>query len=66
MELQPESDKFSADMNVNIYNQSNKEDLLQEVTFHSSCSKNLGVGDSFGAVTLVGFKSSSQDVFCPL
>ena len=30
--------------------------LVQSLTFHSSCSKNLYLGDQFGSIKLVGFR----------
>ena len=43
----------------NIYIEIWNEDatvLYQEITFHGSCSAPLVVGDSFGGVTIIGYK----------
>ena len=64
LELLPEKSKFPADMRVNIYTGVDKSILKQTLIFHSSCSKNLFTGDSFGAVTLVGFVSDYQNERC--
>jgi len=62
--LVPASGRFPADMKIRVYTAANKLYKLQDIQYHSSCSKNLYNGDSFGAVTLVGFKSYYQDVKC--
>ena len=62
--LVPESGRFPADMRIRVYTAANKKFILQDIQYHSSCSKNLFNGNSFGAVTLVGFKSYAQDVKC--
>ena len=64
VELTPPSGRFPADMLVRIYTAPNKRYMLQDIQYHSSCSRNLFNGDSFGAVTLVGFESDEQDVRC--
>ena len=58
-------DKFDADMSVELLNISGKK-LYQSVSYHSSCSKDLRLGDSFGAVRLVSFTNSQGTFECPL
>lgn len=46
--------KFPSDMSVDIYTGSDLAFKLQSMKLHTSCSKNLYLGDVFGAVKLVG------------
>ena len=45
--------KLKADTRVHIFDDSGT--LLQTVKFHTSCSKDLNLGDQFGAIMLTGF-----------
>lgn len=63
--------KLPANMNVNVYSNSSNYDggdgstapvLLQSFSFHSSCSKNLFLGDQFGSMKLVGFEYNDGTV----
>jgi len=62
VEVDNDGSKFPADMDVTIYKDSTKTEILQYVTFHSSCSKNLFLGDRFGSMKIVGFEYKDGDV----
>jgi len=47
---------FPDEMDVKIYSGDDRAWLLQSFSFHSSCSQNLFINDSFGAVELFGFQ----------
>jgi len=55
-------EEVTADMDVEVYNydQEKKLVLVQKITYHSSCSGNLSIGDIFGSVKLVGFTNKDQ------
>lgn len=46
---------FPSNVKIQIYAGNTTETLLQEVYFHSSCSKPLSLSDKFGAVQVFGF-----------
>ncbi len=52
--LNNQGSKFPSDMYVDIFSGSDREFMLQSTQFHTSCSKDLFLGDVFGAVKLVG------------
>lgn len=57
--------KFPSDMNVEIYSGGDESFKLQSIRFHSSCSKNLSLGDVFGAVKLVGlYYKDQKNIVC--
>jgi len=56
-------EKFPANMNIQVYKGAV---LLQAVTFHSSCSNNLYIGDIFGAFKLIGFNNQDGEFICPV
>jgi len=48
---------FPSDLAVEIYADMTKDSLLQEIRFHSSCSKALFLSDKFGSVQVFGYKN---------
>ncbi len=57
--------KFPSDMTVEIFSGGDKAFLLQSISLHTSCSKNLYLGDIFGAVRLVGlYYSNRKNLIC--
>jgi hypothetical protein len=53
--------RIDSDLRVSIYSHPGGI-LMQKLQFHSSCSKGLSIGDTFGAVTIAGFRDKSHDV----
>eukprot|EP00557_Chaetoceros_sp_GSL56_P001182 CAMPEP_0176488648 /NCGR_PEP_ID=MMETSP0200_2-20121128/6830_1 /TAXON_ID=947934 /ORGANISM="Chaetoceros sp., Strain GSL56" /LENGTH=748 /DNA_ID=CAMNT_0017885663 /DNA_START=576 /DNA_END=2822 /DNA_ORIENTATION=+ len=53
--------KIDSDLRVSIYSQLGGI-LIQTLQFHSSCSKSLSLGDTFGAITIAGFRDKSHDL----
>lgn len=53
--------KVESDMRVKIYSEPGGI-MLQNFRFHSSCSKNLSLGDSYGAITIAGFRDDLHDI----
>ena len=51
---------LEADSTLKIYSDSTRNELLQNLTFHSSCSQNLRLKDTFGAVQLVQWFNEEQ------
>ena len=59
--IQIASDKrMSSETTVGIYYNVDETYAAQSFTFHSSCSQNLFLGDTFGALKLVGFTNRQQ------
>eukprot|EP00588_Corethron_pennatum_P011318 CAMPEP_0194266394 /NCGR_PEP_ID=MMETSP0169-20130528/1313_1 /TAXON_ID=218684 /ORGANISM="Corethron pennatum, Strain L29A3" /LENGTH=458 /DNA_ID=CAMNT_0039007065 /DNA_START=197 /DNA_END=1573 /DNA_ORIENTATION=- len=56
-------EKFPADMEIHIY-ESISGSEIQTVAFHSSCSKNLFLGDVFGAMKIIGFENKEGTTKC--
>jgi hypothetical protein len=48
---------FPSDVSVMVYAGNTRDTLLQEVWFHSSCSKPVFLSNKFGSVQLFGFKN---------
>ena len=52
--------RVDADMTVYILTQDGK--ILQQFYFDSSCSKNLALDDTFGAITVAGFRDDHDNI----
>ncbi len=55
--------KFPADMLFELYTNSQMKVLVQSMNIHTSCSKNLYLGDEFGSLKLVGLHYENGDDF---
>lgn len=60
-----DTDKFESTSYIYVFADKFKNTLLQQVEFHTSCSKPLSIGDIFGSSTLVGFVGENGEATSP-
>lgn len=57
--------KFGSTSYIYVFANESANTLLQQVEFHTSCSKPLNLGDQYASSTLVGYKSERGEAKVP-
>jgi hypothetical protein len=55
--------RFEANTEFQIYTNADRTTLLQEVTFHTSCSQPFFTGQQFGALSVCGYQTENGNIF---
>jgi hypothetical protein len=65
IELSDGGNRFSANQLITLYKDDDTTDpsnIIQIIQYHSSCSQELKIGDTFGSVQLFSFQNEDQGV----
>jgi hypothetical protein len=55
--------RFEANTEFQIYDNADRTTLLQEVTFHTSCSQPFATGQQFGALSVCGYQTENGNIY---